>query len=98
MAIFVPSTLDGASVELLAGVGEAQRATRRTRHSVNGFEERAANLAIVRYSDDPGYYLFYCSVDWEVLTDTYHAAAQEAVNQANYEFDNLHFLPRAEQP
>ncbi|MFJ4849792.1 MULTISPECIES: hypothetical protein [unclassified Streptomyces] len=94
MSIFVPSALDGASVELHAQVGDAQRSTQRTRHSVDGFEERIANLVIARYSGDPDFYLFYCSADWEVLTDTCHATKPEAVEQANFEFDNVQFCAR----
>ncbi|MGW2061831.1 hypothetical protein ACWCO9_14345 [Streptomyces sp. NPDC001937] len=94
MIASVPSILDGASVELYAQVDDAQRSTRRTRHSVVGFEERLSNLAIARYEGDPDYYLFYCSAEWEVLTDTCHPTKQEAIDQANFEFENLEFVPR----
>jgi hypothetical protein len=95
MNVSVPAVLDGASVELYAQVGDAQWSTGRTRHSVDGLEERLSNLAIARYDGDPDYYLFYCSVDWEVLTDTCHPTKREAIEQANFEFANLEFVPRS---
>ncbi|MET8331740.1 hypothetical protein [Streptomyces sp. NPDC005181] len=94
MNVSAPTVLDGASVELYAQVEDAQRSTRRTRHSVDSFEERLSNLAITRYDGDPDYYLFYCSAEWEVLTDTCHPTKQEAIEQANFEFENLEFVPR----
>ncbi|MER5689147.1 hypothetical protein [Streptomyces sp. NPDC002205] len=94
MSVSVPTVLDGASVELYAHVEDAQRSTRRTRHSVVSFEEGLSHLAIARYDGDPDFYLFYCSVDWEVLTDTCHPMKQEAIEQANFEFENLEFVPR----
>lgn len=89
-----PAVLDGATVELYAHVGGAQSSTRRTRHSVGSFEERIFSLVIAQYEGDSDYYLFYCSADWEVLTDTCHPTKQEAIDQARFEFDNLRFIPR----
>lgn len=94
MGVFVPAVLDGASVELYARVEDAQRPTGRTRHSINSLEEKLSNLVIARYGGDSDYYLFYCSADWEVLTDTCHPTRQEAIEQANFEFENLEFVPR----
>jgi hypothetical protein len=94
MSVSAPAVLDGATVELYAHVGGAQRSSHRTRHSVDRFEERLSNLAIARYHGDPDYYLFYCSAEWEVLTDTCHPTKQEAIEQANFEFENLDFVPR----
>lgn len=44
-------------------------------------------LRIVRYSSDPGYYLFYCDDSGSEMTDTYHDSIQEAMEQANWEFN-----------
>lgn len=98
MSMPVPAVLDGASVELYARVGDAQRPTGRTRHSIDNAEAEISNLAIARYDGDSDYYLFYCSADWDVLTDTCHPTRQEAMEQANFEFDNLEFAPRPTGP
>ncbi|GAA3003323.1 hypothetical protein [Kitasatospora sp. NPDC006786] len=94
MSAPVPAVLDGASVELYARVGDAQRPTGRTRHSIDGLDEKISHLAIARYDGESDYYLFYCSADWEVLTDTCHPTRQEAIEQADFEFENVEFAPR----
>jgi hypothetical protein len=45
-----------------------------------------AELRIVRYRDDPGYYLFYCDISGKEITDTYHESLAKAMAQAEFEF------------
>jgi hypothetical protein len=47
-------------------------------------------LAICKYVDDAGYYLFYCNSDWKEFTDTYHGSIEDAIDQAEFEFANTH--------
>jgi len=43
-------------------------------------------LRIVKYIDDPGYYLLYCDEHGQELTDTYHESLADAMTQAEWEF------------
>ena len=61
--------------------------TGKTRHVVGGeMLSPPAELRIVRYLGDPGYYLFYCDNTGKELTDTYHDTLAGAVAQAAWEF------------
>ena len=86
-----PPVLDGARVKKFVQLGALQRPTRATRHSVANFDEIVAGLAIAQYEDSSDVYLFYCTESWEVVTDTYHDSEQDAMAQAEFEFDNLEF-------
>ena len=58
-----------------------------TRHIHNGVTlPSPAELRIVQYSGDPGFYLFYCDSSGREQTDTYHDSVQSAMGQANAEF------------
>lgn len=43
-------------------------------------------LAICKYDEDDGYYLFACDDEWRVQSDTYHASIDEARAQAEFEY------------
>ena len=45
-----------------------------------------SELRIVKYLDDPGFYLFYCDNSGRELTDTYHDTLEGAMAQAEWEF------------
>jgi hypothetical protein len=86
-----PSTLDGAAVICVADLTESAP-TGRTRHSVAGLEVGGfASLAIAKYPQDSGFYLFYCDAEWAVITDTYHDSVTKAVDQAEFEFSGVQF-------
>lgn len=89
MGIAPPRVLDGARVRMVAHLGTAQRPTRATRHSVRNFNEVVANLAIAQYDGDTDVCLFYCTEEWEVVTDTCHQTQEQAVAQAEFEFTGL---------
>ena len=86
-----PLEIDGASVLSVASLG--YRTTQgRTRHIVEGKEmEGFGGLIIAKYSSDPGFYLFYCDSDWNVITDTYHDSMANAIDQAGFEFGDVIF-------
>ncbi len=44
-------------------------------------------LRIGKYEDDPGYYLFHFDKEGKEMTDTYHDSLQEALKQAEIEFN-----------
>ncbi len=68
-------------------LGGQHQPTGRTRHYRGGSRLPApAQLQIVQYPDDPGYYLLYLDEFGEELTDTYHDTLEEALHQAEWEF------------
>ena len=82
-----PGDIDGAKVILFTKLTSKHRQTGFTTHFVNMEQKQNPHgLAICRYDGDPGYYLFYCDNDWEVLNDTYHESEEEAIEQAELEF------------
>jgi hypothetical protein len=44
-------------------------------------------LRIAQYPSDPGFYLLYCDGDGREMTDTYHDSLEEAMAQAEWEFE-----------
>lgn len=62
--------------------------TGKTRHELNGvLLPPPVLLRIVQYDGDPGYYLFYCDETGCEMTDTYHDSVEQAMAQANWEFN-----------
>jgi hypothetical protein len=93
-----PSELDGAVVVRWAEVTGDVLPTGRTRHVVEG-EERGSfvALAIARYPEAEGVYLFYLDADGGVVTDTHHQSVDAAVEQADYEYIGLHWRSMADE-
>jgi hypothetical protein len=61
--------------------------TRNTLHIVGGQAMAPpAALHIVRYDNDPGFYLLYLDVAGEEMTDTWHQTLDDAMHQAEFEF------------
>ena len=48
-----------------------------------------AGLAVCKYSDAPGFYLFGCDGDWQHITDTWHQTLDEAQQQAEFEYEGV---------
>jgi hypothetical protein len=90
-----PVTLDGARVPKFADLAFT-RATGQTRHFI-GHEPVAAfaAIALAKYDDDPGVYIFNCDGAWNVITDTLHADLADAEEQAGLEFTGLELLHAA---
>lgn len=87
-----PTLIDGAKILRFADVSDSL-GTGGTRHVVQGDEvTEFASLAIAQYPTDPGFYLFYCDENWDAITDTYHETLDEAIEQAEFEFDPVVFV------
>jgi hypothetical protein len=66
------------------------RPTGNTRHFRDGvLLSPPANLRIVRFADDPGFYLLYLDADGNEQTDTWHEDLAAAHRQAEFEFGVL---------
>lgn len=67
------------------------RPTGNTRHTVNGIVvEPPAELRIVQFNGDAGFYLIHFDERGRELTDTYHESCEEAMGQAEFEFGIAH--------
>jgi hypothetical protein len=87
----VPSHIDGAEVLQVAFL-DGVKPTGATRHVVNGAEAGDfAALAIARYEQAQGVYLFYCDDAWQTVTDTYHETVDGAIEQARREYGPVQF-------
>jgi hypothetical protein len=85
-----PHELDGARVLRYAVVTPEVEPTGATHHTVSGVEfGPAAALAIARYPTEDGIYLFYLDDDGLVVTDTWHASLDNALDQAAFEYEGL---------
>jgi hypothetical protein len=49
----------------------------------------ASALAIARYEEPDGYYLFYLDGSGKVVTDTWHDSVGAALDQAAFEYGGL---------
>lgn len=45
------------------------------------------NLAIAKFADGGGFYLFGCDTDWRCVTDTFHDSIEDAKVQAEFEYE-----------
>ena len=68
-------------------LSDHHRSTDKTRHFVYGnLISSPTEIQIVKYPDDPGYYLFYLDAEGQEMTDTYHDSLDKAMIQASWEF------------
>lgn len=84
-----PIKLDHADLIAFLVLNEKNHRTGFAQHFVNGnFAMDFNALAICKYEGSPGFYLFYCDNNWNVITDTYHATVEEAIEQTESEYSN----------
>ena len=64
------------------------QATGKTKHFYGSMEfPMPHELQIVQYQGDKGFYLFYCGKNGNEFTDTYHETLEDALTQAEWEFN-----------
>ena len=62
--------------------------TRKTKHYEGSKElQQPYKLQIVQYEQDTGFYLFYLDYGDELITDTYHMSVEDAMAQAEWEYN-----------
>ena len=59
----------------------------RTTHLIgNQPMPKPTSLQIAQYDNDAGFYLFYLNEKNEIMTDTWHQTIEDAIEQAEWEF------------
>jgi hypothetical protein len=51
--------------------------------------EKVPALAMCRYKEDNGVYVFHCNESWEVITDDLFDSIEEAFEQSSLQYNNL---------
>jgi hypothetical protein len=83
----VPREIDGAKVLWVTPIDQRHHFTGNCRHIVAGIiQGPAAALAICRYPDADGYYLFRCNAAWGGAAITWHETIEKARAQAEFEY------------
>lgn len=86
----VPQFLDGMRVVRWSVVDPRHRHTGKTRQIVNGvLQGPAVALAICQEEGSGGFLLFGCDASWQVITDTWHSTLDEALHQAEFEYEGI---------
>ena len=84
----IPNEIDGAKVYYYLKIEKNHRPTGNTKQIVNGELMRPAyGLAICKYDNQIGYYLFGCDENWQSITDTYHNSVEDAMKQGEFEYE-----------
>ena len=85
-----PDILGGAEVVYWSVIDGRQRPTGNCRHIVAGeLQGSAAGLAICQHEGKDSYYLFFCDEDWNIVADGWHQTFDEALRQAEFEYEGI---------
>lgn len=85
-----PESIDGARLVRWTVIDERHRPTGNCAQIVDGvLQGPAAGLAICQYEGDSAYYLFGCDFEWNSATDTYHERLEDALGQAEFEYEGV---------
>ncbi len=85
----VPDIIGGAQVVCYAVVN-LTIPTGNTHHFGKGeLLESAYGIAICKYQNEEGYYLFSCDHNWKEFADTWHETIKDAQVQAEFEYAGI---------
>lgn len=88
-----PVEIGGTRVLYYAVFDGRCRPTGNCKHCVAGKAiEPAAGLVIGQHGSDQGYYLLYCDRNWAAVTDTWHQTLEDAMHQAEFEYDGVSYF------
>ncbi len=80
--------MGGGRVVLLTRVDERHRHTGNCRQIVGGVVQGPVRaLAICQVGSS--YYLYGCDEEWNVVTDTWHETLEDAMDQAEFEYEGV---------
>ena len=78
----LPTEIDGALVQASNVLVCQHKPTGFTTHYATGIE-LLSRIAICKYKQDLGCYLFYCDSNWNVINDTHHDSKELAIDKLN---------------
>ncbi len=85
-----PELVGGARVVRWSPIDNRHRHTGNCTNIVAGkVMGAAAGLAICQYDGEGAYYLFGCDAEWNSLTDSWHLTLEEALEQAEFEYEGV---------
>jgi hypothetical protein len=85
-----PNLIGGALVIHWSLIDERHHPTGACQHVVAGsLRGPASGLAICQNERDGSYYLFGCDAAWHPVTDTWHETLEEALEQAELEYEGV---------
>jgi hypothetical protein len=85
-----PKEIGGGRVICFTPIDERHRHTGNCRQIVAGvLQGPAAGLAICQCAGEDCYYLFGCDNDWNTVTDNWHQTIDEALEQAEFEYEGV---------
>jgi hypothetical protein len=80
-------SMDSYTILFRVLLSSRHKPTGKTHHYQSDQElPTPSELQIVKYAEDPGYYLLYIDANGGELTDTYHDSLTLAFEQAEWEF------------
>lgn len=83
-----PKIVGNAQVIFYTAIDFRHHYTGNTKHTVNlAVVGPVARLAVCKYNDGDGFYLFGCDEKWNVITDTWHESIGDAQGQAEFEYE-----------
>jgi hypothetical protein len=85
-----PEIVGGVKVVMYTPIDYRHRFTGKCKQVVAGkMMGQMAGLAICGLENDTSFYLFGCTPDWTVVTDTLHATVEDAMDQAEFEYEGV---------
>ena len=85
-----PRVIGGAQLLRWSVIDERHRHNGNCRQIVGGeLQGPAAGLAICRSKGEKGCYLFGCDEQWNTITDTWHESLEDALQQAEFEYEGI---------
>ena len=85
-----PKQIGGSTVVLFTFIDGRHGRTGNCRQIVAGVVQGpAAGLAICQADGENGFYLFGCDEHWSSITDTWHQTIEEAMGQAEFEYEGV---------
>ena len=83
-----PLKIDGATIVQFTPIDKRHRHTGNCRQIIAGvLQGPSAALAICRHDGEENVYLFGCDEQWSCLTDTWHETIEDAMRQAEFEYE-----------
>jgi hypothetical protein len=83
-----PNIVGNAKVICYTTIDERHRHTGNTKQIWNGvLLGPASGLAICQYPNESSFFLFGCDDKWNVRSDTWHETLDDAIRQAEFEYE-----------